>query len=47
MDKNIDKIYLDMWIDLLKRLSLDEKYLHPMMEGLVGLLRVVGTVCRV
>ena len=26
-------------MDLLKRLPLDEKYCHPAIEGLVGLLR--------
>ena len=31
---------MDMWMDLLKRLPLDEKYCHPVIEGLVGLFRV-------
>jgi hypothetical protein len=29
-------MYVDMWIDLFKRLSLDEKCRHPAMEGLAG-----------
>ena len=36
----IGKMYVDMWMELLKWLSLDEKYHHPAMEGLAGLFRV-------
>ena len=38
------KIYVHMWMDLLKRLLLDEKYHHPAMKGLVGLFRVLWGV---
>ena len=31
---------MDMWIDLLKQSPLDEKYLHPTLKGMIGLLRV-------
>ena len=33
-------MYVNMWMDLLKQSSLDEKYRHPVMEGLAGLFRV-------
>jgi hypothetical protein len=33
-------MYVDMWMDLLKRLPLDEKYHHMAMKGFVGLFRV-------
>ena len=33
-------MYVDMWMDLLKRMPLDENYHHPAMEGLAGLFRV-------
>ena len=31
---------MDMWMDLSKKSPLDEKYCHPVMEGLVGLIKV-------
>ena len=37
-------MYVDMWMDLLKRLPLDEKYHHPAMEGLVGLLGFLESI---
>ena len=33
-------MYVDVWMDLLKRSPLDEKYRHSMMEMLDGLFRV-------
>ena len=33
-------MYVNMRMDLLKRLPLDEKYHHPVMKGLTGLFRV-------
>jgi hypothetical protein len=38
--REIGKIYVDMWMDLLKRSPLDEKYRCPAVEGLAGLFRV-------
>ena len=33
-------MYVDMWMDLLKRSPLDEKYCHLAMEGLANLFKV-------
>ena len=39
-NKGISKMYVDMWMDLLKQWPLDENYRHLTMQGLVGLLKV-------
>ena len=33
-------MYVNIWMDLLKRSPLDEIYHHPMMEGLTDFFRV-------